>query len=134
MSARYLLDTNIVSDLIRNPQGKIRDMIVDREESTVAISVIVAAEIRFGCRKRDSAKLTRQANAIIEALTVLPWESPADECYARIRNDLEVKGESIGPNDLLIAAHCLALGLTLVTANQREFERVKGLKVENWLE
>jgi tRNA(fMet)-specific endonuclease VapC len=129
----YLLDTNIVSDLIRNPSGVVAKQIKQVGEENVAISIIVAGELRFGARKRGSAKLTAQVEAVLEALTILPFESPADVEYAGIRANLEAAGKVIGGSDLLIAAHALALNMVLVTANIREFERVDGLKVENWL-
>ncbi len=96
-------------------------------------SLVVAAEIRYGCAKKRSEKLTTQANSILEAMTILPLEAPVDTLYGFIRRDLEIKGEPIGPNDLLIAAHALAHGLTVVTANEAEFSRVPDLTVENWL-
>lgn len=129
----HLLHTNILSDLIRYPQGVIAKKIRERGEKTVCTSLIVAAEIRYGCAKKQSVKLTAQANAILEALTILPLEPPVDEIYGQIRHTLEAKGASIGPNDLLIAAHALSNNLTVVTANEAEFSRVPKLRVENWL-
>ena len=130
---RYLLDTNIVSDLIRNPSGVVHDRIAKFGEETVCVSIVVAAELRFGARKRNSAKLTERVEAILDSIVVLPFEAPADLHYADIRRSLEAAGDPIGPNDLLIAAHARALDLTLVTANFTEFSRVPGLRVENWL-
>jgi tRNA(fMet)-specific endonuclease VapC len=129
----YLLDTNTISDLIRHPQGPIAEKIKQTGEDKICTSLIVAAEIRYGCAKKGSVKLTSQANAILNALTILPLEPPVDAVYGDIRNTLEANGEPIGPNDLFIAAHALACGLTLVTANQTEFSRIAKLKVENWL-
>ena len=82
---------------------------------------------------RSSAKLTERVEAILDSITVLPFEAPADLHYADIRRYLETAGDLIGPNDLLIAAHARALDLTLVTANFTEFSRVPELRVENWL-
>lgn len=129
----HLLDTNILSELIRHPQGVVAKRIGKQGEATVCTSLIVAAEIRYGCAKKNSAKLTAQANAILDALTIVPLEPPIDEIYGRIRHALEARGKPIGPNDLLIAAHALSHDLTLVTANEAEFSRVPKLKVENWL-
>jgi tRNA(fMet)-specific endonuclease VapC len=129
----YLLDTNIISDLIRHPRGVIAERITSTGEDTVCTSVIVAGELRFGAQKRGSPRLSAQVEAILSALTVLPYEEPADWRYADIRAHLERLGTPIGPNDLLIAAHALSLGMTMVTTNVREFERVPGLPVENWL-
>ena len=129
----YLLDTNIVSDMVRNPQGHIAAHIRKVGESRVATSIIVASELRYGAEKKGSARLTLQLESVLGALQALPFETPGDEFYGRIRVELEALGKAIGSNDLLIAAHALSLGHTLVTDNTREFSRVRGLKVENWL-
>lgn len=135
MSApQFLLDTNILSDLVRQPQGVVAQRIAQVGEEAVCTSIIVAAELRFGAVKRGAPRLTQQVEAILAALPVLPLELPADAGYAQIRCALEQTGQPIGPNDLLIAAHALALQCTLVTANEREFVRVPGLAVVNWLE
>jgi tRNA(fMet)-specific endonuclease VapC len=133
MEITHLLDTNILSELIRNPGGIVRDKIAQAGAEFVGTSIIVAAEIRFGCLKRNSRRLTRQANSILSLIPVLPIERGVDSHYARIRLRLETKGQVIGPNDMLIAAHALHLGCTLVTENTREFQHVHGLTVENWL-
>lgn len=133
MSARYLLDTSIVSDLVHAPQGRIAARIARVGEAAVATSVIAAAELRYGAIKRGSSRLTAQLEAILNALTVLDFQAPADRAYGAARALLEKAGAPIGANDLLIASHALALGMILVSDNEREFRRVKGLKVENWL-
>jgi tRNA(fMet)-specific endonuclease VapC len=133
MRARFLLDTNILSHLVRRPQGQVAKCIEREGERSICTSIVVAAELRFGARKLGSERLSRQLEAILEAIEVLPLEKPADRHYASIRWTLEQRGEPIGPNDLLIAAHALALESTLVTANVREFSRVPGLQVANWL-
>ena len=130
---RYLLDTNIVSELIRNPQGSVTEQVRKVGESQVATSIIVAAELRYGAAKKGSARLTAQIEAVLGALEVLPFEEPADRVYGVLRAGLEQKGQPIGGNDLLIAAHALSLGFTLVTANEREFAKVADLPCENWL-
>ena len=129
----YLLDTNILSDLIRNPHGVIAQRIADVGEKQVCTSIIVAAELRFGAAKRGSRRLSRQLETVLGGMEALPLDAPADGTYATIRARLERAGRTIGANDLLIAAHALALDLTLVTDNQREFSRVPGLRIENWL-
>lgn len=134
MSLRYLLDTNNLSDLVRNPHGEVAKRIAEAGEETICTSIIVAAELRFGAAKSNSVKLADRVDLILSALEILPLEQPADRCYGDIRQHLARKGTPIGPNDLLIAAHALALNLTVVTAIAREFSRVPGLKVENWLE
>ncbi|NNJ96419.1 MAG: type II toxin-antitoxin system VapC family toxin [Gammaproteobacteria bacterium] len=133
-SLAYLLDTNILSDLVRNPQGEVAAQITKAGEDSVCTSVIVAAELRYGATKSNSAKLAERIDLILSALEILPLETPADHRYAAIRHHLTRQGTLIGPNDLLIAAHALANDLTVITANVREFSRVPGLKVENWLQ
>jgi tRNA(fMet)-specific endonuclease VapC len=130
---RYLLDTHIVSDLIRNPQGRITERIREVGEDSVCTSIIVAAELRYGAKKRGSARLTAQLKAVLGALEVLPFEAPADREYGRLRARLEKEGRPIGGNDLLIAAQAVALGATLVSDNEREFGRINELRCENWV-
>src|SRR5208282_138481 len=112
---RYLLDTNIVSDLVRNPQGKVAARIRKVGEARVSTSIIVAAELRYGAAKKGSPRLSAQLDAILGAIEILPFETPADAAYGSLRARLEQAGRSIGANDLLIAAQALALGYTLVS-------------------
>jgi|TARA_R110001592_G_scaffold357416_1_gene660448 tRNA(fMet)-specific endonuclease VapC len=133
-SLAYLLDSNILSDLVRNPQGRVAAQITAAGEDTVCTSIIVAAELRYGAIKSNSAKLVERIDMILSALEILPLETPADQQYASIRHHLTRQGTPIGPNDLMIAAHALAHDLTVITANLGEFSRVPGLKVENWLQ
>jgi len=130
---RYLLDTNILSELVRNPTGRIAQRIETVGEEAVCTSLIVSAELRFGAFKKGSKRLSSQLEAVLSALDILPVEEPVDVRYAGLRLALERAGTPIGGNDMLIAAHALALDLTLVSANEREFSRVPGLAVENWL-
>lgn len=131
---RYLLDTNIVSNLIRRPHGVVAERIAAVGEANVCTSVIVAAELRYGAAKRGSPALSAQVEAVLEALEIVPFEPPVDRTYATARTLLEARGTPIGGNDLLIAAHALALDCTLVTDNVGEFARVDGLAHENWVE
>lgn len=133
MTPQYLLDTDILSDLVRHPQGVIAQQIARIGESSVCTSVIVAAELRFGAMKRGSERLTTQVDLILSAMDILPLDEPADRHYAELRAFLEGRGIPIGPNDMLIAAQALALDCAVVSANEREFCRVPRLKVENWL-
>ncbi len=133
-SPAYLLDTNILSHLIRNPQGVVAEQIHRKGERAVCTSVVVAAELRYGAARAKSATLIERIDLILSALEILPLEPPADQHYAAIRDHLARQGNLIGPNDLLIAAHALADDLTVVTANLGEFSRVPGLKVESWLQ
>ena len=130
---RYMLDTNIISDLIRNPQGKAAKRIAKAGESSICTSIIVAAELRYGCAKSGSTRLRKAVEDLLGEIDVLPFDVPADAEYGGIRADLEATGKPIGGNDLLIAAHACATGATIVTANTDEFKRVRGLSVENWL-
>jgi tRNA(fMet)-specific endonuclease VapC len=130
---RYLLDTNIVSDLVRNPQGKIAEQIFRVGESKICTNIIVAAELRYGAEKKKSPRLSAQVEAVLSALEILPLEKPVDISYASIRAQLERAGKPIGANGLLIAAQALTLGYTIVTDNEDEFSRVKHLRLENWL-
>jgi tRNA(fMet)-specific endonuclease VapC len=132
--SRYLLDTNIISDLVRHPQGRVAAGIAAAGETNVATSIIVAAELRFGAEKKGSPRLSAQLEAILGALPVLPLEQPVDKAYGRLRQALERQGTPIGANDMLIAAHALALDRILVSDNQREFARVEGLQLVNWLD
>ena len=123
-----------MSDLVRNPSGVATQQIAKAGEDSICTSVIVAAELRYGALKSNSSKLAERIDLILSTLEILPLDVPADRAYAALRHHLTCQGTPIGPNDLLIAAHALALDLTVVTGNVREFSRVPGLKVENWLE
>lgn len=127
-----MLDTKIVSELVRRPQGDVARRAMALEPGAVGISVIVAAELRYGAERRRSPKLTQQVDAVLSAIETLPIAPPADGHYGSIRADLERVGRSIGHNDLLIAAHARALDTTLVTRNLKEFRRVPGLLIEDW--
>src|SRR5437773_6952167 len=125
---RYLLDTNIVSDLVRNPQGRVAQHIRKVGEAQVCTSIIVAAELRYGAAKKGSPRLSAQLEAVLGVLAVLPFETPADAAYGLLRTRLEQAGTPIGANDLLIAAQTLSLGSTIVTDNEKEFTRVRSLR------
>jgi tRNA(fMet)-specific endonuclease VapC len=129
---RYLLDTNVVSDLVRNPQGSVAEHIRRVGEAQVCTSIIVAAELRYGAAKKGSPRLTAQLEAVLGGLDILPFETPADATSGLIRTRLEQAGTPIGGNDLLIAAQAVALGYTIVTDNDREFARIDGLSRANW--
>jgi tRNA(fMet)-specific endonuclease VapC len=128
-----MLDTNVVSDLIKNPEGRTAKRIAKVGEQNICTSTIVAAELRYGLAKRNSRRLTKAVEDLLGEIAVLPFDAPADAVYGEIRANLERAGQPIGSNDLFIAAHAIATGATLVTANTDEFKRVKGLSVENWL-
>jgi tRNA(fMet)-specific endonuclease VapC len=132
-SHRYLLDTNILSALIRDPRGRIVEQLNARLPATACTSIVVAAELQFGLCKGVSDRLRIQVEAVLSAIDILPLEEPVARHYGEIRAFLQREGTPIGYNDLFIAAHARALGLTLVTENVREFARVPELAIENWL-
>lgn len=133
MKRTYLLDTNILSDLVRNPQGRAADRIRDVGDASVCTSIVATAELRFSVEKNRSSRLMRQVEIVLSGIETLPLIAPFDETYARMRAQMERAGAIIGANDMLIAAHALTANLVLVTANEREFARVPKLKIENWL-
>jgi tRNA(fMet)-specific endonuclease VapC len=133
VTLRYLLDTNIVSDLMRNPRGRVFDRIAEVGEASICTSLIVAAELRSGATKKNSSRLTARLETVLGALEIINLEAPVDKLYAIIRSDLERMGQPMGGNDMLIAAHALAMDLTLVTDNEAEFARISQLRIENWI-
>ena len=125
---RFLLDTNVLSDLVRHPRGRIFDRVKRVGESDICTSLVVVAELRYGAARKFS-RLTMQLEAVLDAVDVLALEQAVDAVYGELRARLERAGQSIGGNDLLIAAHALALGHTVVTDNEREFSRVVDLGI-----
>lgn len=128
-----MLDTNILSDMIRNPAGKAASAMLREGDAAICTSIVVASELRYGCARKGSAKLLKKVEELLAEIPVLPLDVPVDAVYGALRAELEGMGQTIGHNDLFIAAHACALGTTLVTANTGEFTRIRGLKVENWL-
>jgi tRNA(fMet)-specific endonuclease VapC len=129
---RFLLDSNILSHAIWQPQGRVARR-MERGQARICTSIVVAAELRYGAFKRGSRVLSGKIEALLDGMTVLPLESPVDQFYAELRTQLERVGTPISANDLLIGSHALALDCTLVTDNEREFSRIKSLTLENWL-
>ena len=132
-TVRYLLDTNIVSAVIKEPGGALAKRLAAMQRSEFGISIVVACELRYGAARKGSARLNSQLEAVLEGIDILPFEEQADQHYGEIRSELERIGRPIGYNDLLIAAHARFLEATLVTHNTGEFSRVPGLVVEDWL-
>jgi tRNA(fMet)-specific endonuclease VapC len=132
----YLLDTNALSELVRNPNGPVASVYRVKAKDPEAIlltSIIVACEVRYGIAKNYSAWVEQRPNEVLARIPVEALAIGADDAYASIRADLERRGQVIGQNDMLIAAHALALDAVLVTDNVSELKRVKGLRIENWL-
>jgi tRNA(fMet)-specific endonuclease VapC len=129
----YLLDTNAFSDIIKGHPKAVATY-AKLNPDTVKISVISLGEIAFGLsRKNLGARKQARIRALLEDVEALPVASEVAGIYGSIKADLLQRGEPIGGNDFWIAAHALALGATLVTGNLREFKRVPGLKLENWV-
>ena len=131
---RFLLDTNVCVELLRGRAPRLFERLRRCEIDEIGISGITLAELQYGVAK--SARPARHTELLAEfcaPLAILPFDDIAAETYGRVRTELERTGLSIDPLDTLIAAHALSLGLTLVTNNEREFRRVTGLLVENWL-
>lgn len=127
----YLLDTNILSHLIKQPQSALAQKVSALESNIFCTSIIVACELRYGVEKKASAKLAAKVELLLNEIDVLSLEySLVSDHYAAVRVFLERQGQVIGGNDMLIAAHALALNVTLVTANVGEFKRISNLRVE----
>lgn len=129
----FMLDTNVFAALMREPRGRVAGRLIDLRAEQLVTSIIVEAEILFGIEKDGSLRRARKWDELRSIISVLPFEVPAQITYARLRTVLEGHGQMIGGNDLLIAAHALTLDAVMVTDNVREFGRVPGLRVENWL-
>ena len=119
--------------MIRDPRGHVYKQVRRVGVERVGVSIIAVGELRFGIARKHSERLGNALEEILEAIGVLPFIEPASQTYGELRAALERAGTPIGPNDLWIAAHALACDATLVTDNEREFGRVPGLRVENWL-
>lgn len=129
-----MLDTNIASSMMREPSGRVTQRLLALGEGVACVSIVTAAEMRFGAIRVGSARLIAQVERVLTRIPPIPMAAPVDGIYANIRSVLESTGRPIGAHDYLIAAHALTLDLTLVTANIREFSRVPNLRVENWLD
>jgi tRNA(fMet)-specific endonuclease VapC len=137
MSVSYLLDTNIISHMMHNADGivalRLQSLIQSGAVEKLYTSVVVQSELLFGLAKRPSPRLQTAYALQMTGLTVMPLDENVSQHYATVRLALERAGTPIGPNDIFIAAHTLALGCTLVTDNEAEFHRVPRLQIDNWL-
>ena len=130
---RYLLDTNICIYAINQRSDTVVERLQREGRSNLTTSALVAAELAFGAEKSNRSDTRQQLLLFLSGLQILPWSESAVWHYARQRKLLKDAGTPIGEMDLLIAAHALGDNLTLVTNNTREFERIEGLKLENWV-
>ena len=130
---RHLLDTNACVDYLAGRYPKVVARIQGSSPEDLCLSSVVAAELRYGA-DRSARRRTNHAriDALLDEIECLDFDLRAAATYGRVRAQLEMAGTPIGPNDMLIAAHALSRGLSVVTDNVAEFARVKGLKVENW--
>lgn len=130
---KYVLDTNICIFLINRTHPKVAKALLRRRAEDVSISVITAAELRFGAEKSARREVAlSKLDLLLSTLNAVPFDLPAVAAYGQVRADLSKRGTPIGPLDTLIAAHALSLGAVLVTNNTREFKRVRGLPIEDW--
>ena len=134
MFMAYMLDTNICIEIIRKRNPKLLSKITSIASGEIYLSSIVLAELQFGAAKSvDPARNNRAIIQFCAPFTILPFDNDAAAAYGYVRYGLENKGTPIGPMDTLIASHALSNDMTLVTNNMREFRRIKGLKLENWV-
>jgi tRNA(fMet)-specific endonuclease VapC len=129
----YLLDTNICVYAIRHRPEQVYRRLSGSAGELVAVSVITAFELEIGALRAQGRGYSEAVRKVLEEFSVMPLEDSARDAYGGLRTSLERQGERIGAHDMLIAAHALALGATLVTNNEKEFRRVKGLRIENWV-
>lgn len=132
---RYLLDTNTCVDYMNGRWPSVVARVQRSDPDDLRLSSVAVAELRYGADKSARARENHaRIDQLVQDLQGLDFDLDAAAAYGRIRADLEALGQTIGPNDLLIAAQALSQGLILVTNNLREFRRVKGLRIENWRE
>ena len=133
MNALYLLDTDTCAFILRRSSGVLLARIQAVPLQQQAVSVVTLAELLYGVRVSAKKKANQAAvDALLRHLAVMEWTRSAAAHYADIRADLKKRGQMIGSNDLMIAAHAQSLGATVVTNNVKDFARVRGLKLENW--
>lgn len=134
MAVRYLLDTNICIYIAKHNPPTVRAHFETHAANELAMSTITYGELRYGAEKSQArAKALRVVNQLTSVIQIAELDASAAEQYGLIRASLSRQGRLIGNNDLWIAAHAKAMGWTVVTNNEREFERIDGLKVENWV-
>ncbi len=131
---KYLLDTNICIYIIKQKPASVRDKFRELAIGEVGVSSITVAELEYGVQKSRWPERNQQAlHQFLLPLEITPFDAQHAATYGNIRANLEAKGTTVGSLDMLIAAHALHLGLTLVTNNEREFKRIPQLAIENWI-
>jgi tRNA(fMet)-specific endonuclease VapC len=129
----YLLDTNICIYVINEQPSHVLQRLIQVGRESLVISTVTVAELAFGAEKSQRSGSRAKLENFLSKFPILDWNQDAAWMYGRVRKSLEGKGQRIGERDLLLACHALALDATMVTNNTREFERVDGLKLENWV-
>jgi tRNA(fMet)-specific endonuclease VapC len=132
MATHYLLDTNTVSFHIRRSSATLQQRLRAIPADSAALSVVTEMEVRYGLAKNPALKIAPLVEAFLQGITILPLTSEAARHYRTVRAELDARGTPIGPLDLMIASHALALGVTLITTDLSEFRRVPGLHCEDW--
>lgn len=127
-----MLDTNALVELISHPNGALAQQLNVLDPDAVCTSIVAACELRYCAKSKGSAMLNQRVELLLQTINVLPLDTPADEHYADLRATLERNGTPIGNCDLFIAAHARSRGMTLLTRNLHDFQRVPGLTVEDW--
>lgn len=130
----YLLDTNICIYIINQQPAQVLQRLIGVGRESLAISAVTVAELAFGISKSTRADSRLKLENFLSKFPILDWDVDAAWIYGNVRKALEAKGQRIGERDLLLACQALALGATMVTNNTREFERIEGLKLENWVD
>ena len=131
---RYMLDTNICSYILKNHPTAVKQKFEEVGAGNICISAIVLAELYYGsARHPKGIVIRREIDNFVSRLVVIPWDENAADHYGSIRASLEKAGILVGAMDMLIAAHAKSCDATLVTNNLREFDRIKGLKLLNWV-
>ncbi len=132
---RYMLDTNICVYSIKRKPEHVFQKLREHDPEEICISSVTYAELVHGVEKSQKIEKNRIALALLLAnIQILDFDTSAAEAYGKIRADLEKKGIPLGPLDMMIAGHAKSLGYTVVTNNTKEFNRIQGLKIENWVE
>jgi tRNA(fMet)-specific endonuclease VapC len=130
---KYLLDTNVCVDILNRCYPSVTERVRISSPEDLCLSSVVVAELRYGAdRSQRRAENHERVDILTAEIQCLDFDLAAARVYGRIRSALEAEGTTIGPYDMMIAAHVLSLELTLITDNEKEFRRISELKIENW--